>query len=440
MISSLLVANRGEIAVRIIRSCKELGIHSVLACSEADRNSLASRIADRTICIGPPNSQQSYLNMHAIISAGLASGCEAIHPGIGFLSENAEFSKLVTQADLLFIGATSDIIAMLGDKIQAKQIAQKNNIPLVPGTNEGLKSVAECVEEAKRIGFPVILKAAAGGGGKGMRIVRNLDALQGAFETAQLEAEKAFNDGRMYMERYLENPRHVEVQLIADEHGNTLHLGERDCTVQENHQKLLEESPAPNVNPAMLERMYTDAIRLFQSIDYVGAGTVEFLVDGDEYFFMEVNARLQVEHPVSELRSGIDLVKMQLLLHTSETMPLKQEDIRLDGYALETRVNARSPGKLDFFHAPGGFGVRVETAMYTGCYVPPFYDALVAKVLCHGRSREEVIDRMLRSLDEMKLEGIQTNKEDQMRIIASSKFRSGVYSTKFIEEFKDSES
>ncbi len=437
MISSLLIANRGEIAVRIIRTCKELGIRSVLACSEADKDSLASQLADQTVCIGPSISQKSYLNMQAIVSAALGARCEAIHPGIGFLSENAEFSEFVSKADLIFIGAASETIALLGDKIQAKLVAEKSKIPLVPGTKQGLKDIEECVSEAQRIGFPVILKAAAGGGGKGMRIVRNPDELQGTFETAQLEAEKAFNDNRMYMERYLENPRHVEVQLIADAHGNVVHLGERDCTVQENHQKLLEESPAPQSNSDMLERMYADAVRLFQSIGYVGAGTVEFLVDGDEYFFMEVNARLQVEHPVSELRSGIDLVKMQLMVHTGEPLPISQKDIRLDGYALETRINARTPGKVQFFHASGGFGVRIDTALYTGCFVPPFYDSLVAKVLCYGKSRAEGIDRMLRTLGEMKIEGIQTNKEEQMSIINSKKFRSGVYSTKFIDEFKE---
>ncbi len=434
MISSLLIANRGEIAVRIIRTCKEYGIRSVLACSEADRDSLGASMADHVVCIGPPSSQQSYLNMDALITAAMVTRCEAVHPGIGFLSENAEFSRRVSEAGLIFIGSPSAIIALLGDKIQAKKAAEENHIPLVPGTKESLNSVEEAVKETERIGFPIILKAAGGGGGKGMRIIRDISELHSAFETTKLEAEKAFGDARVYMEHYLEHPRHVEVQLIADTHGKVLHLGERDCTVQENHQKLLEESPAPQTSPEVLARMFEDAKRLFLSLKYVGAGTVEFLVEGDNYFFMEVNTRLQVEHPVTELRTGVDLVHMQLLAHSGEHLPIDQDLSLKDLCVLEARVNARTPGRVEQYHAPGGYGVRIDSALYTGYFVPPFYDALIAKVLCFGNSREEAINRMMRTLDEMKIEGIQTNKEMQMKIIDSEIFRSGVYDTKVIEQ------
>jgi acetyl-CoA carboxylase biotin carboxylase subunit len=429
MIKKLLIANRGEIAVRIIRTCKELGIETVVAYSEADKNSLALRLASKAICIGPPSSKESYLNSRNIITAAVLEGCEAIHPGVGFLAENPVFAHDVEEAGVIFIGPDSKVIELLGDKVKAKQTAIKNNIQVIPGTEEPVETVEQAAEAAAGIGFPIIIKAAAGGGGKGMRIVRNLKELKDILKIASHEAETAFSDGRVYLEKYLENPRHVEVQILSDGKGNVIHLGERDCSVQQNHQKLIEESPSPGVTPEMRTQMGRDAVRLFKNLDYKGAGTIEFLVQGDKYYFMEVNARVQVEHPVSEYISGVDIIKEQILTCSGEALDLTQKDITLRGYAMECRVNAKTPGIVSLYLPPGGYNVRVDSFLYSGCEVSPFYDALLAKIIVFAGDRSEGITRMQRSLDELILEGVDTNIPLQKRILAHPLFKSGDFGT-----------
>ncbi len=342
MIKSLLIANRGEIAVRIIRTCREMGIKTVCVYSEADAGALHVQMADEAVCIGPPSSRDSYLNMSNIISAAVLKGCDAIHPGVGFLAENAAFARLVEHAGLIFIGPRPEVIELLGDKVKAKETAKKYHVPTIPGV-EGAIEEETALEAAQSIGFPVIVKAAAGGGGKGMRIVWNKDTLSDALRIASHEAETAFSDGRVYLEKYLDNPRHVEFQLLGDEHGNVIHLGERDCSIQQNHQKLVEESPSPGVSPEMRKHMGRDAVRLFKQIGYRGAGTIEFLVQDSKYYFMEVNARIQVEHTVTEMVTGIDIVREQIRTCTGETLRYAQSDVKLDGYAIECRINAIAP-------------------------------------------------------------------------------------------------
>jgi acetyl-CoA carboxylase biotin carboxylase subunit len=429
MIKKLLIANRGEIAVRIIRTCKELGIETVVAYSEADKNSLALRLASKAVCIGPPSSKESYLNSRNIITAAVLEGCDAIHPGVGFLAENPVFAREVEEAGVIFIGPDSKVIELLGDKVKAKQTAIKNNIQVIPGTEEPVESVEQAAEAAAGIGFPIIIKAAAGGGGKGMRIVRDLKELKDILKIASHEAETAFSDGRVYLEKYLENPRHVEVQILSDGKGNVIHLGERDCSVQQNHQKLIEESPSPGVTAEMRTQMGRDAVRLFKNLNYKGAGTIEFLVQGDKYYFMEVNARVQVEHPVSEYISGVDIIKEQILTCSGEVLDLTQKDITLRGYAMECRVNAKTPGTVSLYLPPGGYNVRVDSFLYSGCEVSPFYDALLAKVIVLAGDRSEGITRMQRALDELILEGVDTNIPLQKRILAHPLFKSGDFGT-----------
>jgi acetyl-CoA carboxylase biotin carboxylase subunit len=433
MIRSLLIANRGEIAVRVIRTCREMGIRAVVVHSEADRNSLAVRMADQAVCIGPPSSKESYLNSRNIVTAAVLSGCEAVHPGYGFLAENSQFARDVKEADLIFIGPEPEVIDLLGDKVQARKSALKAKIPVTPGTEDPVSATAEAMKAAEKIGFPIIIKAAAGGGGKGMRIVREKDQLGEMMKIAAHEAETAFSDGRLYLERYLENPRHVEIQLVADSKGNVVHLGERDCSVQQNHQKLIEETPSPGVTPEMRERMGADAVRLFKNLKYTGAGTIEFLVQGDEYFFMEVNARVQVEHPVSEMISGVDIIREQILACTGEKLSVSQKDITLSGYSMECRVNARAPGRAQLYLPPGGFGVRVDSFLYTGCEVVPFYDSMLAKVIVHADNRAQGITRMERALSEFILEGVPTNIEMQNQILANPVFRKGKFGTGLLE-------
>jgi acetyl-CoA carboxylase biotin carboxylase subunit len=429
MIKKLLIANRGEIAVRIIRTCKELGIKTVVAYSQADKDSLSLRFTNKAVCIGPPNSKESYLNSQNIITAAVLEGCDAIHPGVGFLAENPGFARDVEEAGIIFIGPEANVIELLGDKVKAKQTALKNKIPVIPGTEEPVSEEEAAVKHAKEIGFPIIIKAAAGGGGKGMRIVRDEKELKAILKIASHEAETAFSDGRVYLEKYLENPRHVEVQILADGKGNVVHLGERDCSVQQNHQKLIEESPSPGVTPEMRKKMGEDAIRLFKNLGYRGAGTIEFLVQDKNYYFMEVNARVQVEHPVSEYISGVDIIKEQILTCSGEKLRIDQKDIVLRGYALECRINARTPGKVTLYLPPGGFNVRVDSFLYTGCEVSPFYDALLAKVIVYGDNRQEGIARMQRALDEFILEGVDTNIMLQKSILSHPLFRKGSFGT-----------
>lgn len=434
MIESLLIANRGEIAVRVIRACREMGIRSVIAYSLADRDSLPVRMADEHVCIGPPPARDSYLNVRNLVTAAVLSRCDALHPGVGFLAENASFARDVKEAGLIFIGPDPEVIELLGDKIRAKHSAREQGIPVIPGSEGSVSNATDALASAKKLGFPVIVKAAAGGGGKGMRIVRSGDELAAVLSLASHEAEKAFSDGTVYLEKYLENPRHVEIQIIADRKGNVVHLGERDCTVQQNHQKLIEESPSPAVSSDLRGRMGEDAVRLLRSLGYSGAGTVEFLVKDGKHYFMEVNARVQVEHPVSEMVTGVDIIRQQILSASDEALEFRQQDVRLGSYAVECRINARSAGRITRFLVPGGFGVRVDTFLYTGYSVPPWYDHLVGKLIVSARTRAEGLRRMESALAELVIEGIATNIATQRKIVAHPTFRKGDYGTEFIGE------
>jgi acetyl-CoA carboxylase biotin carboxylase subunit len=434
MIQSLLIANRGEIAVRIIRTCREMGIRTVVVYSQADKDSLPVRMADSSVCIGPPAAKDSYLNVRNLVTAGVLSGCDALHPGVGFLAENAGFAREVKEAGLLWIGPEPEVIELLGDKIRAKQSAEKLSIPVIPGTTGAVEGLEQALSTAKRIGYPVIVKAAAGGGGKGIRIVRDKAELSDVLKISAHEAERAFSDGTLYMEKYIENPRHVEIQIVADKNGNIVHLGERDCTIQQNHQKLIEESPSPAVGAELRARMGEDAVRLLKGLGYTGAGTVEFLVKDGKHYFMEVNARVQVEHPVSEMVTGVDIIRQQLLAGGGDSLDVSQKDIRLNAYAVECRINARSAGKITHFVASGGFGVRVDTFLYSGYTVPPYYDHLVAKLIVAGNTRAEGLTRMARALSEFTIEGVQTNIPLQRKIVSHPVFRQGIYGTGFIAE------
>ena len=430
MIRSLLIANRGEIAVRIIRTCRELGIRTVAVFSEADRDALHVQLADKAFCIGPPPSVQSYLLAKSLITVALHTNCDAIHPGVGFLSENAEFARLVREHGLIFIGAESEVIKALGDKVEAKRIAKEVGIPTIPGSKDAINGQPEkAASLAAEMGYPVIIKAAAGGGGRGMRIVREAAELEKALSIAANEAESNFADGTVYMEKYLSSPRHVEIQVLGDGGDNVLHLGERDCSVQKNHQKLLEESPSTVVTPQMREQMGQDAIRLFQHLNYAGAGTIEFLVYEGRYYFMEVNARVQVEHPVTEMTTGVDVIRQQILGCIGEKMEIQQKNIQIRGYALEARINALEPGKVVRFEAPLGPMTRTDTFLYSGCNVSPYYDSMVAKIIVWAMKREEGLKRMERALKELVIEGIRVNVDEQLAILQSNLFRTGKFGT-----------
>ncbi|MDR1587564.1 MAG: acetyl-CoA carboxylase biotin carboxylase subunit [Treponema sp.] len=429
----MLIANRGEIAVRIIRACRELGIETAAVYSTADRDSLHVKLADRAVCIGPPPSSQSYLVKSSLIMAAFHTGCEAIHPGVGFLSENAEFARLVRDKGFIFIGPDPEVIELLGDKVKARDTAKRFGLPVTPGTEEAVSDVSIARNEARRIGFPVIIKAAAGGGGKGMRIVRKEEELEENLAVAGREAEANFADNRVFIERYLENPRHVELQIIADGEGKVVVLGERDCTVQRSHQKLIEESPSPAVNDEMRRRMSEGAVKMFRELKYRGAGTVEFLVEGKNFYFMEVNARVQVEHPVSEFVSGVDIIRQQILACTG--CPMETDAVRIEGWAIECRINALCPGTVTRLDAPGGPGTRFDSFLYTGCKVPPHYDSMTAKLIVHAPDRRQALARMDRALSELKIEGIKTNIDEQRRIINDEIFRGGDFGTSFYEIF-----
>lgn len=434
MIKRLLVANRGEIAVRIIRACREMGILPVAVYSTADRDSLHVRLAGQAVCIGPPPAALSYLNQNNLIEAAIKTNCEALHPGVGFLSESSNFAESVTKARLIFIGPEARTIALLGDKITARKTASSIGLSVTPGTENAVSGIKEAREAVKNIGFPVIIKAAAGGGGKGMRIVRAEDELESNLEIAVREAQANFADGRVFIERYVESPRHIELQLLASG-DSVVCLGERDCSIQRAHQKLIEESPSPVMSKSLRKKMTEGAVELFRSLSYRGAGTIEFLVESGtdgkmNFYFMEVNARLQVEHPVSELVSGIDIVQAQILACTESGFEIAAP--QLNGAAIECRINALSPGKVTLLEIPGGPGLRWDSFLYTGCVVPPYYDSLVAKLIVHSSSREKAISRMLRALSELRIEGITTNCEEQRGIIDSAAFRSGNYNTKLL--------
>ena len=445
MFKKILIANRGEIALRVIRACKELGIQTVAVYSEADRESLHVRFADDDVCIGPPPARDSYLRIPRLIAAAEITGADAIHPGYGFLAENAEFAETCAASNIAFIGPTAAQIRMMGDKAAARKAMTAVGVPVVPGTPGPVEDVDEALGHAKEIGFPVIIKAAAGGGGKGMRVAADADDFARAFQLARSEALSAFGNGDVYVEKYLQRPRHIEFQIMGDKHGNVIHLGERDCSVQRRHQKLIEESPSPAMTPKLREKMGNDAVRCAKAIDYVGAGTIEMLLDEDgSYYFMEMNTRIQVEHPVTEMITGIDLVKEQIRVGAGEKLSVKELP-PLRGHVIEVRVNAEdparnfqpSPGRIDVFHPPGGPGVRIDTHIYAGYTVPPYYDSLLAKVICQGRDRAEAVKRMQVALESFVLEGVTTTIPFLARVMQNPRFQSGKVDTKFLERESD---
>jgi acetyl-CoA carboxylase biotin carboxylase subunit len=437
----VLVANRGEIALRVIRACKELDIETVAIYSEADRESLHVRFADDDVCIGPAPARESYLRIARIIAAAEITGADAIHPGYGFLAENAEFAETCTASNITFIGPTAQQIRVMGDKAAARRTMQEVGVPIVPGTPGPVADVDEALAFAKDIGFPVIIKAAAGGGGKGMRVAKSAEEFSRSFSMARSEAMSAFGNDDVYVEKYLSRPRHIEFQVMGDQHGNVLHLGERDCSIQRRHQKLIEEAPSPAVTPDLRERMGSDAVKGAKAIDYVGAGTIEMLLDEDgSYYFMEMNTRIQVEHPVTEMLTGIDLVKEQIRVAAGEELSFKKLP-PLRGHVIECRINAEdpsrsfqpSPGRIDVYHPPGGPGVRLDTHVYAGYTVPPYYDSLLAKLIVQGRDRAEAIRRMQIALDAFIIEGVTTTTAFLGRVLSHEAFQRGVVDTKFLE-------
>ncbi len=442
MFSKILIANRGEVALRIIRACKELGIRTVAVYSEADINSLHVRFADEAICIGSAASSSSYLNIPSIISAAEITDVEAIHPGYGFLAEDAHFAEICESCKIKFIGPTPENMRLMGDKMAAKDTARKAGVPVVPGSKDVVKTKEDALRVAKETKYPVIIKPAAGGGGKGMRVCHNDVRLISAMLTAQREAEVSFGNPDVYIERYVEKPRHVEIQILGDSHGHIIHLGERDCTIQRRHQKLIEESPSPMLDPKLRKKIIEAAIKCAKSIDYVNAGTIEFLVDcNGNFYFMEMNTRIQVEHPVTETVTGIDLVKEQIRIAYGEKLHHKQEDIKFNGCAIECRINAEdpdndfmpSPGKITMLDLPGGRGVRIDTHVYQGYSIPPYYDSMIAKLIVHGKDRSEAITICRRALDEFIVDPIKTTIPFHKKVMNNPLFIKGKYSTDFID-------
>jgi acetyl-CoA carboxylase biotin carboxylase subunit len=445
MFKKVLIANRGEIALRVIRACRELDVQTVAVYSEADRESLHVRFADDDVCIGPPPSRQSYLKIPAIIAAAEVTGADAIHPGYGFLAENAEFADICKASGIAFIGPTGDQIRAMGDKATARRLAQEAGVPTVPGSPGTVEDIDEALAFAGQIGYPVIIKATAGGGGKGMRIANDAEQFAQSFTLAQNEALSAFGNGEVYIERYLAKARHIEIQVMGDTQGHVTHLGERDCSVQRRHQKLIEESPSPGLNPALREQMGAAAVKLASAIKYIGAGTVEFLLDDHgRFYFMEMNTRIQVEHPVTEMVTSFDLVKEQISVAAGAPLAYKGDGRRLRGHAIECRINAEdpyrnfqpSPGLITAYHPPGGPGVRVDTHVYAGYTVPPYYDSLLAKVIVHGNNRDEALARMRQALDSFILEGPTTTIPFLSRVIRHHDFVAGHVDTRFLEREK----
>ncbi|WP_184719443.1 acetyl-CoA carboxylase biotin carboxylase subunit [Caulobacter sp.] len=442
MFDKILIANRGEIALRVHRACKEMGIATVAVHSEADRNSMWVRLADESVCIGPAPAAKSYLNIPSIIAAAEITGAQGIHPGYGFLSENARFAEIVGAHGFTFIGPKPEHIRMMGDKITAKQAVKDAGIPVVPGSDGGVSTEEEAFEAADRIGFPVLIKAAAGGGGRGMKVAQTREDLAEAVSTARAEARAAFGDDTVYMERYLQKPRHIELQVIADSHGNVVHLGERDCSLQRRHQKVLEETPSPALSAegrAKIGKIVVDAVK---AIGYLGVGTIEFLWENDEFFFIEMNTRLQVEHPVTEAITGIDLVREQIRIAAGLPLSFTQEDVVFEGHAIECRINAEnartftpSPGTITDFHAPGGLGVRLDSAIYTGYAIPPYYDSLIGKLIVHGRDRAECIARLKRCLAEMVVGGVETTIPLFQDLLVQPDILAGEYNIHWLERW-----
>lgn len=418
MIHKILIANRGEIAVRIIRACRELGIQSVAVYSEADKDALHTQLADEAVCIGPAPSKDSYLNMENIISATINTGAEAIHPGFGFLSENQKFAKLCEECNITFIGPSSDIIRKMGNKTEARNTMIEAGVTVIPGWNQNVESVEEGKEIAAKLGYPVIVKAALGGGGKGMRVAMSEEEFENAYLTARKEAGAAFGDDSVYMEHFIQNPRHVEVQILADSYGNVVHLGERDCSIQRNHQKFIEEAPCKAISEELRARMGEQAVKAAKAVGYENAGTIEFLLENEkDFYFMEMNTRIQVEHPVTEWITGVDLIKEQIKIASKEKLSFTQEDVKMEGHSIECRINAEnpeknfrpSPGKIKDLYLPGGKGIRMDTAIYSGYEIPPYYDSMIAKLIVHGTTREEALRKMRSALGEVIIEGIDTN-------------------------------
>ncbi len=442
MFEKVLIANRGEIALRIHRACREMGIRTVAVHSTADDNAMHVRLADESVCIGPPPARASYLNIPAILSAATITGVDAIHPGLGFLAENADFAAMVEEHGFTFIGPTAEHIRLMGDKVAAKRAATELGIPVVPGSAGGVADTAAALDAAERIGYPVLVKAAGGGGGRGMRVARNAEELKSAVPAAQAEAQAFFGNGEVYLERYLAKPRHIEVQVLADGQGGVIHLGERDCSLQRKHQKILEETPSPALNAAERERLGRTVTEAMRKLSYKSAGTVEFLYQDGEFFFIEMNTRIQVEHPISEMVSGIDLVREQIRIAAGAPLGYRQEEVKLSGHAIECRINAEnpetfapSPGCITSYHVPGGLGVRIDSALYQGYTVPPNYDSLVAKLVVHGTSRNECLMRLKRALQEYVIGGIETTIPLHQRLVADPDFINGDYDIHWLERF-----
>ncbi len=441
--NKILIANRGEIAVRIIRACKEMNIKTVAVYSEVDKNALHTRLADEAVCIGPAPSNKSYLNVKSIIEAANIKGADSIHPGFGFLSENAQFAKICEESNIKFIGPKSEVIELLGNKSNAKELMKKSGVPVIPGSDGGVNSVDEAIKIAEKIGYPVMLKAAAGGGGKGIRIANSKAELETNYNIVKQEAKISFNDDEIYIEKFVKNPRHVEIQILADEHGNVIHLGERDCSIQRNHQKVIEETPSTAVDDKLRKKMGEAAVKAAKAAGYTSCGTVEFLVDSDKnFYFMEMNTRIQVEHPITEMRTGMDLVKEQIRIAGGEKLNLTQKDVNFYGHSIECRINAENPnkkfmpcpGKITGLNLPGGNGLRVDTAIYEGYTIPPNYDSMIAKIIVLGRNRNEAVAKMKRALEELVIEGVDTNRDFLFEIITNPDFIRGTFDTSFIEK------
>ena len=446
MIKKVLIANRGEIAVRIIRACKELEIQAVAVYSEADRESLHVQLADEAYCIGPKASKDSYLNFTNIMSVAKMTGCDAIHPGYGFLAENADFAELCKECNIIFIGPSPMAISKMGAKDVARETMKEAGVPIVPGSQGIVEDIEEAIKVAEAIEYPVIIKATAGGGGKGIRVAHNEEELRKGMEITQKEAQSAFGNPGVYLEKYIQDFRHVEIQVLADQFGNTVHLGERDCSIQRRLQKLVEETPSPALSEETRKKMGEAAVKAAKAVDYTGAGTIEFIYDyrEDRFYFMEMNTRIQVEHPVTELVTGVDLIKEQIKVASGEPLSFKQEDVTFNGWAIECRINAEnpekqfmpSPGKIEMYLPPGGLGVRIDSAAYPGYQIPPYYDSMIAKLITYGKTRDEAISRMKRALSEFVIEGVHTTIPFHLKLMDHEVFKSGEFNTKFLEKYE----
>ena len=441
--NKILIANRGEIAVRIIRACKEMNIKTVAVYSDIDKDALHTRLADEAVCIGPAPSNKSYLNIKNIIEAARMKGADSIHPGFGFLSENSQFAKICEESNIKFIGPKSNVIELLGNKSNAKELMKKAGVPVILGSDGGVESIDEAKKIAQKIGYPVMIKAAAGGGGKGIRIANNENELITNYNIVKQEAKISFNDDEVYIEKFVKNPRHVEIQILADEYGNIIHLGERDCSIQRNHQKVIEETPSTVVDDKLRKKMGEAAVKAAKVAGYTSCGTVEFLLDSDgNFYFMEMNTRIQVEHPITEMRTGIDLVKKQIKIAGGEKLDITQKEIEYNGHSIECRINAENPNKkfmpcpgtINGLNLPGGNGIRIDTAIYDGYKIPPTYDSMIAKIIVHGTNRNEAVAKMKRALEELVIEGIDTNRDFLFDIIRNPDFIRGTFDTSFIEK------